>query len=278
MNQKITESKGEKTMEQKLLFFDIDGTLITEGTGIIPESTKKAIEMAKKEGHLLFVNTGRTRTGLPKKITDLDFHGYVCGCGTNIFLGEKELLLAKLSNELCAQTAEIVRKYQVPVFYEASDAIYFDYQIPDKDGWITKVQEAFKFNGKDIEEVIKGGKVYDKLLAVIKPTEKNQKLKEYLAGQFLLIDRGNDIFEVVQKGYSKATGILLLCQHLGKSIEDCYVFGDSENDRPMLEAVPNSIAMGNAEEGIKECCSYVTASIEENGIYEAMKHFRLIKE
>ena len=33
MYQKITESKGDKTMEQKLLFFDIDGTLITEGTG-----------------------------------------------------------------------------------------------------------------------------------------------------------------------------------------------------------------------------------------------------
>ena len=41
MNQK-PESKGDKTMEQKLLFLDIDGTLITEGTGKIPESTKKS--------------------------------------------------------------------------------------------------------------------------------------------------------------------------------------------------------------------------------------------
>ena len=87
-------------MEQKLLFFDIDGTLITEGTGKIPESTKKAIKMAKEEGHLLFVNTGRTRTSLPEKITSLNFDGYVCGCGTNIFFGDQELLSAKLSNEL----------------------------------------------------------------------------------------------------------------------------------------------------------------------------------
>lgn len=41
MNQKITDCKGDKTMEQKLLFFDIDGTLITEETGEIPESTKR---------------------------------------------------------------------------------------------------------------------------------------------------------------------------------------------------------------------------------------------
>ena len=67
MYQKITESKGDKTMEQKLLFFDIDGTLITEGTGRIPESTRKAIKMAREEGHLLFVNTAGPGPVFPKK-------------------------------------------------------------------------------------------------------------------------------------------------------------------------------------------------------------------
>ena len=85
------------------------------------------------------------------------------------------------------------------------------------------------------------------------------------------------MYEVIQKDYSKATGIRFLCDYLGKNIEDCYVFGDSENDRSMLEAVPNSIAMGNGEEAIKECCSYVTKDIEEDGIFEAMKHFGLIR-
>ena len=265
-------------MEQKLLFFDIDGTLITEETGEIPESTKKAVRMAKEEGHLLFVNTGRTRTSLPQKVTSLDFHGYVCGCGTNIFLGDQELLLAKLSNELCTQVAETVRKYRVPVFYEASDAIYFDHQIPDDDGWIKNAQKIFQLQGRDIEEVIQGSeKVYDKLLIVLKPTRQNQELKEYLSRYFLCIDRGGNMHEVIQKDYSKATGIRFLCDYLGKNIEDCYVFGDSENDRSMLEAVPNSIAMGNSEKAIKECCSYVTKDIKEDGIYEAMRHFGLIR-
>lgn len=81
------------------------------------------------------------------------------------------------------------------------------------------------------------------------------------------------------KSFKKATqrsGIDFLCEHLGKSKEDCYVFGDSENDRAMLEAVPNSIAMGNASQPIKDVCSYVTASVEEDGIYKAMEHFGLI--
>ena len=84
--------------------------------------------------------------------------------------------------------------------------------------------------------------------------------------------------ELVPKGCSKATGIDFLVDHLGASLDDCYVFGDSANDLPMLTHVKNSIAMGNGEEAIKACCSYVTKDIEEDGIYEAMKHFGLIKE
>ena len=165
------------------------------------------------------------------------------------------------------------------MFYEASDAIYFDHQVPDEEGWIKRAQDAFELQGRDIEEVIQGSeKVFDKLLVILKPERKNQELKEYLSRYFLCIDRGYNMYEVVQRDYSKATGIRFLCQHLGKGIEDCYVFGDSENDRSMLEAVPNSIAMGNSQESIKECCSYVTKDIEEDGIYEAMKHFGLIKE
>lgn len=279
MYQKITESKGDKEMEQKLLFFDIDGTLLTEGTGRIPESTRKAVQMAREEGHLLFVNTGRTRSSLPRKVTSLGFDGYVCGCGTNIFLGDQELLSARLSNALCTEVAETVRKYKVPVFYEAADAIYFDYEIPDEDGWVKRAQDIFELQGRDIEEVIRGSeKVYDKLLTVLRPGGKDQELKEYLSRYFLCIDRGHDMYEVIQKDYSKATGIFFLCKYLGKSIEDCYVFGDSENDRSMLEAVPHSIAMGNGEAAIKACCSYVTEDIEKDGIYEAMKHFGLIRE
>lgn len=264
-------------MEQKLLFFDIDGTLITESKGEMPESTKRAIKEAKEQGHLLFINTGRTRTSIPSVILDMAFDGYVCGCGTNIYLKEEELLMAKLTNHLCKEVARKIREYEVPVFYEASDAVYFDYEIPGSEQWIPAVQKMFALEGGSIEEVLNSDTlVYDKLIVVLEPTEKNSELKAYLSEKFVCIDRTHHMYEVIQKGYSKGTGIQFLCEYLGKTPEDCYVFGDSENDRAMLEAVPNSIAMGNAGEAIKNTCSYVTAHIENDGIYKAMKHFNLI--
>lgn len=259
------------------MFFDIDGTLITEGAGVLPESTREAIRLAQDSGHLLFVNTGRTRTSLPQKITELGFDGYVCGCGTQIFLRKEELLYASLTNILCCQVVEKVREYGVPALYEAADAVYFDYQISDKEKLAKKIEDTFGIRGQDIEEIfLDEKKVYDKLLLILKPTAKNKELKEYLSQYFECIDRGNFMYEVIQKGYSKATGIHFLCEYMGKTLEDCYSFGDSENDRAMLEAVPNSIAMGNAQESIKNTCAYVTEDVENHGIYKAMKHFGLI--
>ncbi len=49
-------------MEQYMLFFDIDGTLLDEKEGIVPESTVRALHQAKKNGHLLFLCTGRCKT------------------------------------------------------------------------------------------------------------------------------------------------------------------------------------------------------------------------
>lgn len=264
-------------MDQKLLFFDIDGTLIVEGTGEIPESTKTAVKEAKEQGHLLFINTGRTRTSLPKELLDLGFDGLVCGCGINIFLENREILSVKLTNEFCKEVAKRVRECKVPVFYEASDAIYLDPQMPDFDTWAKQANGLFDIETKSIEEILESDeKVYDKLLLLLNPSPENEKLKEYLSEKFVCIDRSHNMYEVIQKDYSKATGIRFVCDYLGKKLEDCYAFGDSENDRAMLEAVPNSIAMGNGEEAIKETCSYVTESVEEDGIYKAMKHFGLI--
>lgn len=64
---------------RQALFFDIDGTILSEITKEIPQSTFRALSKAKENGHLLFINTGRTRCTLPIKITEMPFDGFLCG-------------------------------------------------------------------------------------------------------------------------------------------------------------------------------------------------------
>ena len=71
-------------MSRKALFFDIDGTLLTEGSKNLPSSAVKAIEAARQAGHLVFINSGRARC-LMREIEDsLPVDGFLCGCGTYI--------------------------------------------------------------------------------------------------------------------------------------------------------------------------------------------------
>ena len=92
---------------------------------------------------------------------------------------------------------------------------------------------------------------------------------------FSIIDRGDGFFENVPLGYTKATAIQKVLEMLDIPLENAYAIGDSMNDLPMLQAVPNSIAMGGAE-ALYPYVSYVTTSIEQDGIANALKHFDLI--
>ena len=51
---------------------------------------------------------------------------------------------------------------------------------------------------------------------------------------------------------------------------------DGENDLEMLKAVQTGVAMGNGEEQVKQIADYVTSDINEDGIYNACKHYKLI--
>ena len=60
------------------------------------------------------------------------------------------------------------------------------------------------------------------------------------------------------------------------NMDEIITFGDGENDEEMLAFSPLSVAMGNAPEKVKRKASYVTSSIDEDGIYNALKHFNII--
>ena len=84
-------------MERAILFFDIDGTVLSEVTKEVPQSAIEAMEKARAEGHLLFINTGRTICSIPTEVRKFQFDGYLCGCGT--YLTEHDEVLLKSSIE-----------------------------------------------------------------------------------------------------------------------------------------------------------------------------------
>ena len=91
-----------------------------------------------------------------------------------------------------------------------------------------------------------------------------------------IIDRLNGMYELVQKGYSKATAIEFMRQHLGLTKDEVYVFGDSSNDQSMFEYAKHSIAMKKHDPVLDPYTEYVTDTVENDGVYKAMQHYGLI--
>lgn len=267
-------------MEQSILFFDIDGTILTEdGTRRIPDSTRAGINQARANGHLTFINTGRVYLNVEPMIQELGFDGYVCGCGTNIYYQGKELFHKKLSEAICKQTVEVLRACRMAVLFEASDLNAVDSAIEGNEK-LLELTAYFSENGRNIVDVESPEFHFDKFTGWYPLGQDMERFLTFAEVYFDCIDRGQDdiwgMYEVVPKGYSKATGIRYLLDYFQIPQERAYAFGDSTNDLSMLTYVKHSVAMGGSPDVVRQAVEYVTEPILEDGLANALSHYGLI--
>lgn len=258
---------------KKMVFFDIDGTLITEDTYIIPESAKAAIKQAQANGHLMFVNTGRPPLIIDPIIKELGFDGYICGCGTYVEYHGEVLYSHEVYPEEAKRLVEQFLEADTEPIFEGRTALYAE---PNRSEYIKFCVDRSASQGAAILPFGDGGFTFDKIFLEYFDNTAFLELMDKLSGRWEWIDRGLNLAEIIPAGHSKASGIQVLTDHLGISLEQCFVLGDSNNDLPMLTFVPNSIAMGNASDSLKEKVAFVTADIKEDGVAKALKHFHII--
>ena len=260
-----------------IVFFDIDGTIISDDEKhIVPLSAINAIQAARKNGHLMYINTGRTIMNIEAELRNIGFDGYVCGCGTYIECGGKVLLNCTVPKPLCREIAQLVYECDMTPIYERSDSFFIDKRLREIGGF-PALKMRFKTQGKDISrDVMEEDFGFDKMVAWYDEKSNLEKFKRGIEQEFDYIDRGYGFCELAVKGFSKATGIKAVCAHHNIPISEACAIGDSLNDLPMLMAVPNSVAMGGSSEELKKKSAFVTRDLYDDGIEYALKHYNLI--
>ncbi len=261
-------------MDKKILFFDIDGTILSHRTHEVSESTKHAIHQAQANGHVLMINTGRANCFLDKTILGLGFDGFICGCGTQIIYKEEVLFHTQLSKDFMQALIQDLRDYKIEAILEGSKKIYYDYSSnsPVTKGLMEFMnKQQFNTGSWDEPDII-----FDKLCIWPNANACETPFYEKYKNDLDFITREGGMYELVPKGYSKASGIEFMLKQLGISHENTYAFGDGENDLPMLTYAKHSIAMGNSPQSIKDIVTYVTEDVDQQGIEQALKHYSLI--
>lgn len=257
-----------------IIFFDIDGTLIGGGSQLMSESTKNAICQARENGHICLVNTGRTRKLVGPEITEqVEFDGYLFGCGTMVLYRNQILMHHKLPLELSVRILEGLERYEIDAIMEGPEDNYCkepeEMHTETFRNYINHYKEAFEWKFYSSLELAPGR--FDKFFAYVDETERMDAFREEFAEELDFIDRENGYYEVVPKGYSKATAIQFMADTLNIPIKDTVAIGDSNNDLPMLEYAGISIAMGNSSQAVLEMADYVTTDVMEDGIWNALK-------
>ena len=258
---------------KKLLFFDIDGTLTNEATGEIPNSTKKAIIKARENGHLCFLNSGRPYVTIDNHFKNM-VDGIVCALGTYIEFNGKVLFHKSIEKEVCQEIMELALDCNVECYFEGKN--YICCLENSRFETFNNLTEMFKRKNMLIKNYPKSDIEFDKFCSMEDDIGDYKRFNEYISKYFRKIDRGHQFFEYEPLGYSKATGIDYLCEYFNTTLDNCYVFGDSTNDLPMLENVKHSVLMGNGNKALIDKVEYVTTLSSVDGIENALKHYGLI--
>jgi len=252
-------------MDKKIVFFDIDGTLITSPEKIMPESTKKALNLLHKNGILVFIATGRAYWYADFMNEYFDFDGYLCCNGQYCVDKNKNILFrSNISSKSVNEFINYATEQNELVEFVDEKNRYVLKDIKTR-GWhpVTSIT-AEELRKKDIL-----------LINIFNDLNKDQKLqKRFFECQIVRwIDSFADVYPL---DGGKNIGIKKILEIYNLDLKNTVAFGDGGNDVGMLKYVPNSIAMGNAKAFVKESATYVTDSIEKDGVYNALKRLKLI--
>ncbi|MBY0120872.1 Cof-type HAD-IIB family hydrolase [Bacillus sp. S/N-304-OC-R1] len=255
---------------KKIVFFDIDGTLL-DSNKQLPHSTKKALEVLKENGVFVAIATGRAPFMFEQQRKELDIDSYVCFNGQYVVF-ENEVIY---KNSLPMDEVEHLVHYSS----QKNHALVFLNETEMKsteldNKMIAESIGSLKFPYPELDiSFYKEKEIYQALVFAEETADEAYK-RDFPNFHFVRWHQFST--DVLPAGGSKAEGIKLMIERLGIDIEDVYAFGDGLNDIEMLKAVGTGIAMGNALEEVKLAADVITASVNDNGIWEGLKKLSLI--
>ncbi|MBR2683836.1 MAG: HAD family phosphatase [Atopobiaceae bacterium] len=94
--------------------------------------------------------------------------------------------------------------------------------------------------------------------------------KRFPACDFVFPTRHGPFIDILPHGWSKGHAVEVLADHLGISLDEIAVFGDSENDVSMLQAVPHSVAVRNASPEAMAAANYRIGLSADDAVADAL--------
>lgn len=254
----------------KAIFFDIDGTLFSHESYSVPNSARKALNELKQKDIHVVVATGRHLLEIKESpVYDIEFDSYITLSGQLCLNGEKQLIFGNpIENDDKDRIIQLFNEKEIPVMIIEKDRIYMNF-VND---YVRKAQADYQTNFFDCDEYT-GNDIYLVNIYV------DESEDAYIHSLFknCTIARWHEYgIDVISNTGGKVAGIKKYLEMNHIDLKETMAFGDGENDVEMLKYVNVGVAMGNGIEGVKNVADYVTSDVDDDGIYKALKVFKIL--
>lgn len=278
----------------KAVFFDIDGTLLTDKR-MVSKSTILAINALKEKGILVGLATGRGPRFILQYMASLSLDLAITYNGQYIFSRKEVIYSQVLEPKQIEPIIEYAQLHRKDLSFGTAKGVLGSKVM--KAGMGDLAYRVIRTIPESCTTLVHF--IFNRIVRLISPQQQTN-LRSFLfqpIHQLILLateeetqrleERFPDLSftrsspyatDIISQGNSKLTGILRVAKQYQFGLDNIMVFGDSDNDFDMLKEIKYSVAMGNGTPKVKQVASFVTDTNNRDGIYKALIHFGVIEE
>lgn len=266
-------------MDYKLIVTDMDGTLLSNHHEV-SEENREALKKAIAKGVKVAIATGRIYTSARNYAKLLDINTPIIACNGALIREngtENVIYENKIENNSCIKIIDILDKYNIFYQFYSADTLYckeLNHSSLKYYEFNKSISEDMRINiviDNNLEESIKDKDIL-KVIIIDEDKDILKKIKEELRDidNIELCSSWHNNIEIMNKGVNKGHAVKRLAEFLGINREEIITFGDNYNDLSMIEYAGMGVAMGNAEDLVKEKANYITDKNTESGVAKAL--------
>ena len=246
----------------------MDGTLLNNERTISPY-TMQVLKECIRRGIRVIPCSGRTNTSMRPYVEQLQTGmPYIGSNGAQIINADHSV-----ANELNLEmdlTRELLAFFREEGFYThiyGQEGFYYEKECL----YASNYRRSSGLKGHEVGDLIQFLHFpTPKILSVNDPAEVERLYPiaaERFAGRAIFAISEPHFLEVEPVGATKGEALARLAQMRGDIVpERTLAFGDSLNDMTLLQFTPNSVAMGNARDELKQAAAWVCGPNTEDGL------------
>ncbi len=287
------KEKEGSIMTRKIIFLDVDGTII-DYDNHIPESAVVAIRKAREKGHLVYVCTGRSKAEMPPEIWDIGFDGMIGGNGSYVEHKGQVILHQLIPRDVSKRLVDWLQERRLEFYLESNKGLFASRGFREAArpvlqtyvlGKGAKPEEVANMEAEQaLHGLVYDGELYrddlNKVSFILKSYQDHLDSKaafpELKTGTWAGKGEHSLFGDLGVKDITKAHAIEVLLKHLHADKTDTLAFGDAKVDIPMLDYCQIGVSMGNGGAEIKAMADLVTDSVSQDGLYKAFEKLGLI--